>query len=107
MTTCTFSVVRLGDAEAVLHQIAAEQLADALVVIDDEDVLGIVRKRFDAPSRLGYRLCRCRHRYASHSLAMDCISIQPLWLAWSPRASRSRTRPRSSSAIMAKRKRRA
>ncbi len=37
-------VFRLGDPEAVLPQIAAEQVADALIVIDDKNVRRVVRQ---------------------------------------------------------------
>ena len=38
-----------ADAEAVLEQVARQQIADALVVVDDQDVRGVVGQRVHAP----------------------------------------------------------
>ena len=80
------------DAKAVLVEIAGEEVADLLVVVDDEDVRGVVGQRISRGSAV-WRVIPASPPRAARAAR--------------PRLEQRLDRGRSASAIMAKRKRRA
>ena len=66
-----------GDAEAVLEQVARQQIADALIVVDDQDVRGVVGQRFHCAS-MPRRRCICRYRCAVRGGCLDRLGQQRL-----------------------------